>query len=36
MLYTLRPDADRTAFSIVQPFYCTTKTYPILPKFANG
>ena len=33
---TLEYDADGTAFTIVQPFYCTTKTYPILPKFANG
>ena len=29
-------DADGTAFEIVQPFTCTTKTYPVLPKFANG
>jgi branched-chain amino acid transport system substrate-binding protein len=27
---------DGTAFSIAQPFTCTTKTYPVLPKFANG
>jgi len=27
---------DGTAFTIAQPFTCTTKTYPILPKFANG
>jgi len=33
---TLEYDADGTAFSIVQPFTCTTKTYPVLPKFANG
>jgi ABC-type branched-subunit amino acid transport system substrate-binding protein len=33
---TLEYDADGTAFEIVQPFTCTTKTYPILPKFANG
>jgi len=33
---TLEYDADGTAFQIVQPFYCTTKTYPVLPKFANG
>ncbi len=33
---TLEYDADGTAFEIVQPFYCTTKTYPILPKFASG
>ncbi len=33
---TLEYDADGTSFEIVQPFYCTTKTFPILPKFANG
>jgi branched-chain amino acid transport system substrate-binding protein len=33
---TLEYDADGTAFSIAQPFTCTTKTYPVLPKFANG
>jgi branched-chain amino acid transport system substrate-binding protein len=33
---TLEYDADGTAFEIVQPFFCTTKTYPVLPKFANG
>ncbi len=33
---TLEYDADGTAFAIVQPFTCTTKTYPVLPKFANG
>jgi len=33
---TLEYDADGTSFEIVQPFYCTTKTYPVLPKFANG
>ena len=33
---TLEYDADGTAFKIVQPFTCTTKTYPVLPKFANG
>jgi ABC-type branched-subunit amino acid transport system substrate-binding protein len=27
---------DGTAFQIVQPFYCTTKTFPVLPKYANG
>jgi hypothetical protein len=30
---TLEHDADGTAFEIVQPFTCTTKTYPILSKF---
>ena len=33
---TLEYDADGTAFEIVQPFKCTTKTYPILPKFASN
>ena len=33
---TLYYDADGTAFDIVQPFKCTTKTYPVLPKFAGG
>ena len=33
---TLEYDADGTSFEIVQPFFCTTKTYPVLPKFANG
>jgi ABC-type branched-subunit amino acid transport system substrate-binding protein len=33
---TLEYDADGTSFEIVQPFYCTTKTYPVLPKFKNG
>ena len=33
---TLEYDADGTAFTIAQPYYCTTKTYPILPKYANG
>jgi ABC-type branched-subunit amino acid transport system substrate-binding protein len=33
---TLEYDADGTAFQIVQPFYCTTKTFPVLPKFSNG
>jgi hypothetical protein len=33
---TLEYDADGTAFSIVQPFTCTTNTYPILPKFAKS
>jgi ABC-type branched-subunit amino acid transport system substrate-binding protein len=32
---TLEYDADGTAFEIVQPFYCTTKTYPVLPKFKS-
>jgi ABC-type branched-subunit amino acid transport system substrate-binding protein len=27
---------DGTAFQIVQPFYCTTKTFPVLPKYANS
>jgi ABC-type branched-subunit amino acid transport system substrate-binding protein len=26
---------DGTAFTIAQPFTCTTKTYPILPKFGS-
>ena len=30
---TLEYNADGTAFTIAQPFTCTTKTYPILPKF---
>ena len=33
---TLLYDADGTSFDIVQPYLCSTKTYPILPKFANG
>jgi ABC-type branched-subunit amino acid transport system substrate-binding protein len=33
---TLEYDADGTSFEIVQPFFCTTKTYPVLPKYANG
>jgi ABC-type branched-subunit amino acid transport system substrate-binding protein len=33
---TLYYDPDGTAFEIVQPFYCTKKTYPVLPKFAEG
>ncbi len=33
---TLYYDADGTAFDIVQPFKCTKKTYPVLPKFAGG
>jgi len=33
---TLEYDADGSAFTIAQPYFCTTKTYPILPKFANG
>ena len=33
---TLYYDADGTKFDIVQPFFCTKKTYPILSKFANG
>ena len=33
---TLLYDADGTAFSIVQPYKCTTKTYPILPKYSQG
>ena len=28
-------DPDGTAFELVQPFTCTTKKYPVLPKFAN-
>jgi branched-chain amino acid transport system substrate-binding protein len=32
---TLEYDADGTAFEIVQPFTCTTKTYPVLPKFKS-
>ncbi len=27
---------DGTAFSIDQPFFCTNKKYPVLPKFSNG
>lgn len=33
---TLYYDTNGTGFDVVQPFYCTKKTYPILPKFANG
>ena len=29
-------DADGTAFTLAQPYTCTTKTYPILPKFKSG
>ena len=29
-------DPEGTAFELVQPFTCTTKTYPVLPKFANS
>jgi ABC-type branched-subunit amino acid transport system substrate-binding protein len=32
---TLEYDADGTGFTIAQPFTCTTKTYPILPKFSQ-
>lgn len=32
----LEYDADGTGFAIAQPYTCTTKTYPILPKFAQG
>jgi ABC-type branched-subunit amino acid transport system substrate-binding protein len=32
---TLEYDADGTGFTIAQPFSCTTKTYPILPKFSQ-
>jgi hypothetical protein len=32
---TLYYDADGSAFEIVQPFFCTTKTYPVLPKFGS-
>lgn len=32
---TLYFDPDGTAFEIVQPFTCTTKTYPVLPKFGS-
>jgi hypothetical protein len=32
---TLFYDPDGTAFEIVQPYSCTTKTYPVLEKFAN-
>jgi ABC-type branched-subunit amino acid transport system substrate-binding protein len=32
---TLQYDAEGTSFEIVQPFYCTTKTYPVLPKFKS-
>jgi ABC-type branched-subunit amino acid transport system substrate-binding protein len=30
---TLLYDTDGTAFSIAEPYFCSTKTYPILPKF---
>jgi ABC-type branched-subunit amino acid transport system substrate-binding protein len=33
---TLYKDPEGTAFEIVQPFTCTTKMYPVLPKFAGG
>ncbi len=32
---TLLEDVDGTAFSIAQPFKCSNKTYPILPRFAR-
>jgi branched-chain amino acid transport system substrate-binding protein len=32
---TLLYDADGTSFGIVQPYTCTTKTYPVLPKFSS-
>jgi hypothetical protein len=28
-------DTDGTAFTIAQPYTCSTKTYPILPKYAQ-
>ena len=28
-------DADGTSFAIAQPYTCSTKTYPILPKYAQ-
>jgi hypothetical protein len=28
-------DGDGTAFTIAQPYTCSTKTYPILPKYAQ-
>jgi hypothetical protein len=33
---TLEYDTDGSAFAIAQPYYCTTKVYPILPKFASA
>jgi ABC-type branched-subunit amino acid transport system substrate-binding protein len=33
---TLEYDAAGTAFEIVQPFFCTNKTYPVLPKYSGG
>jgi ABC-type branched-subunit amino acid transport system substrate-binding protein len=33
---SLEFDADGSAFSLAQPYTCTTKTYPILPKFKSG
>jgi branched-chain amino acid transport system substrate-binding protein len=33
---TLLYDADGTAFTVAQPYSCSTKTYPILSKFAGG
>jgi hypothetical protein len=32
----LEYDADGTAFTIAQPYTCSTKTYPILAKYAQG
>lgn len=29
-------DGDGTSFTIAQPYTCSTKTYPILPKYAQG
>jgi hypothetical protein len=33
---TLLSDADGTAFTIAQPYSCSTKTYPILKKFQDA
>jgi hypothetical protein len=33
---TLLEDVDGTAFTIAQPYTCSNKTYPILPKFSSG
>jgi ABC-type branched-subunit amino acid transport system substrate-binding protein len=33
---TLLYDDDGTAFSLVQPYGCSTKTYPVLDKYSGG
>jgi ABC-type branched-subunit amino acid transport system substrate-binding protein len=33
---TLLKDSDGTKFEIAQPYTCSTKTYPILPKFSGS